>query len=381
MIDQDQIAFTQDILRIQSLSGDEGQVAERIAQQMRTLGFDDVRIDENGSVIGLIHGAKPGRTLLLDGHCDTVLANAEDWSHPPFDAELVDGVLYGRGASDMKGSLAAIIYAAAHVDRSRLAGHVAVSATVIEENMEGGSLALVCEHVKPDFVIIGEATNFSLKRGSRGRAEVMLRTYGKSAHSSTPEAGLCAIHEMIKVIDLMDHMPARSHEDVGRGMNVLVDIISDPYPGHSVLPNTCTATYDRRLVPGETIDSVVAEIRSLPGLEGIALDVEIVDSQERTYTGQPLAGKKFFPAWVFDEQSELVKLALVGLKAVGIQPQVGAFQFCTNGAYSAGVAGIPTIGFGPGGESDAHTVDEHISIEDLFKARRAFSSMIEHILA
>ncbi len=381
MVDADQICFTQDLIRTQSFSGAEKAAADKIAAEMRRLGYDKVMIDENGSVIGLIVGSLPGKTLLLDGHCDTVSANAADWRYPPYEAVIENEVLYGRGASDMKGSLAAIIYAASQVDRARLAGTVAVSTSVIEENMEGGALRSICDLVKPDFVVIGEATNFSIKRGGRGRAEVMVTTYGKSAHSSSPEAGLCAVHEMIKAISAIDSMPVETHPVVGRGLNVLVDIKSDPYPGHSVLPNTCQATYDRRLLPGETIESVLESISALPALREIKHEVDIVDSQETTYTGKVLSGKKFFPAWVFDEDNELLQRALAGLIRVDITPSIGAFQFCTNGAYTAGIAGIPTIGFGPGGESDAHTVDEHISLADLIKARKAFTAIIEQVLS
>lgn len=381
MVDADQIRFTQDLIRTKSFSGAEKAAADKIAAEMKRLGYDKVMIDENGSVIGLIVGSLPGKTLLLDGHCDTVTANAADWRYPPYEAVIENEVLYGRGASDMKGSLAAIIYAACQVDRARLAGTVAVSTSVIEENMEGGALRSICDLVKPEFVVIGEATNFSIKRGGRGRAEVMVTTYGKSAHSSSPEAGLCAVHEMIKAISAIDSMPVETHPVVGRGLNVLVDIKSDPYPGHSVLPNTCQATYDRRLLPGETIESVLERISALPALREIKHEVDIVDSQETTYTGKVLSGKKFFPAWVFAEDNELLQRALAGLKRVDITPSIGAFQFCTNGAYTAGIAGIPTIGFGPGGESDAHTVDEHISLADLIKARKAFTAIIEQVLS
>ena len=184
------ITFTQQLIRERSISGEEQAVVAKISAEMKALGFDEIRVDEYGSVIGLIQGEKPGKTLLLDGHCDIVDAIASDWKHDPFAAVIEDGYLYGRGVADMKASLAAMIYAAASVDRRTLAGRVAVSATVLEEVMEGVALQHIMKELQPNCVIIGEATNFTLNRAGRGRAEIVIETIGKSAHSSSPQAGL-----------------------------------------------------------------------------------------------------------------------------------------------------------------------------------------------
>jgi acetylornithine deacetylase/succinyl-diaminopimelate desuccinylase-like protein len=118
-------------------------------------------------------------------------------------------IIYGRGAADMKGALAAMIYAASATDRTRLAGRIAVSATVLEEVMEGISLETVIAAVKPDFVVIGEATELNLNRGGRGRAEIHLETIGKPAHSSSPQLGVNAVHEMIKLIAAAEAVSTR----------------------------------------------------------------------------------------------------------------------------------------------------------------------------
>jgi putative selenium metabolism hydrolase len=374
------IAFTQSILRERSLSGEERAVAEMTAARMCALGFDRVSIDPNGSVIGVVQGHLPGPTLLFDAHTDTVVAVPADWSHDPFGGEIVDGKLYGRGAADMKGALAAMTFAAGSAERERMAGRVVISASVLEEVYEGGALADVMEEMCPDFVVIGEATQLNLARGGRGRAEILVEAVGRSAHSSSPGEGLCAVHEMIKIIAAFDAMPLPSHPVTGKGLMALTDILSQPYPAHSVIPNTCQATYDRRLVPGESIQSVLAELRALPGLEGIQWDAKIVKGEERTGTGRSLPVTKFFPAWVLDERHELVQMALRGLRAAGFDPALGAYGYCTNAAYSAGVAGVPTIGFGPGKETDAHIVDEYIAVEELIRAAQGYTGIIAGVL-
>jgi putative selenium metabolism hydrolase len=375
------ISFAQELIRERSMSGEEQVVVAKVVAEMKTLAFDQIWVDEYGSAVGVIEGEKPGKTLLMDGHCDIVDARPADWKHDPFAAVIEEGYLYGRGVADMKGPLAAMIYAAASVDRHKLAGKVVVSATVLEEVMEGVALQQVMSVVNPDAVIIGESTNFVLNRAGRGRAEIVVETIGKSAHSSSPQAGLCAVHEMIRLMQAVEAIPMPSHPAMGKAQICLTDIVSEPFPGHSVVPNRCRVSYDRRMVPGETPESVLAEIRALPELKGIQYTLTVLDGEEKTYTGKTLKGLKFFPAWAFEEDHPLVKAALNGLRSSGFNPQLGSFGFCTNAAYSAGIAGVPTIGFGPGTEPDAHTVNERMKVSDIERAADGFLGMIQAILA
>jgi putative selenium metabolism hydrolase len=374
------ISFAQALIQIKSLSSEEGEVIKRITAEMKSLGFDQVMVDEYGNAVGIIEGDKPGKTLLLDGHCDIVDANEKDWQYPPYKAVIADGNLYGRGVADMKGALAAMIHAAAGVNRAELAGRVVVSASVLEEVMEGEALRQVMDQIKPDFVIIGESTDFKINRAGRGRAEMVIETHGISAHSSSPKSGLCAVHEMMKVIQAFEKIPYPSDPLIGSAQMTLTDIISDPFPGHSVIPNHCRASFDRRLLPGETTDSIMAELKENHDLRKIKMTVEFLEGEEKTYTGMSIRKTKFFPAWKVEENHYLVQSAMNGLKKAGIESQIGSFGFCTNASYSAGLAGIPTIGFGPGVESDAHSLDEHISIENLMRSCEGFRSIIQNIL-
>jgi putative selenium metabolism hydrolase len=375
------IEFTQDLVRIYSISGQEESVVKRIIDEMQALGFDKVWRDANGSAIGVIEGQQPGPTILLDAHCDTVgIAPGVSWKHDPFAAEIVDDAIYGRGTADMKGALAAMIYAAADADRSKLKGKVAVSATVLEEVLEGVSLKLVVDELKPDFVVIGEATELNLNRGGRGRAEVHLETIGKPAHSSSPHLGKNAVMDMVKIIEAVEHLELPYNPIIGSAIMVLTDIISDPYPGHSVIPSRCRVTYDRRLLPDETFEDVRAPIDGLSKKLDMALNIGLAQGEHTAYTGKVLRSEKFFPAWLFSESHPFVEKAVKGLRSSGLDPKIGAYMFCTNGAYCAGVAGIPTVGFGPAREGDAHTVDEHIQIKDIHAAAEGYKGIIETTL-
>lgn len=376
------IDFTQRLIRQPSPPCEEGPVAQIVLDEMKRLGYDRVWIDENGSAIGLIEGARSGPTLLFDAHTDTVgIAPGSVWTREPFGAEIADSYLYGRGAADMKGALAAMLHAAASVDKSRLAGKVVVSASVMEEVYEGGALKTVMDEVKPDFVVIGEASELNLVRGGRGRAEIHLETIGKPSHSSSPHLGVNAIHLMMKVIQAVDKLKLGEHPLLGSGILALTDIISEPYPAYSVIPVRCKATYDRRLLPGETVEGVLVDITSLPELRGINFNAKIAEAEHLTYTGKLLQAYKFFPAWELEESHPFVQSALRGLRASGLDPNMRAYRFCTNAAYSIGEAGVPTIGFGPCAEGDAHVVDEKISLDDLEKAALGYKGMIEATLA
>lgn len=375
------IEFCQRLIRQPSPSGEEGAVTQIVLDEMKRMAFDYAWQDRNGSAVGVIDGAHPGPTLLFDAHTDTVgVAPGSVWSREPFGGEIDGPYLYGRGAADMKGALAAMVHAAGSVDKSKLAGKVVVSASVMEEVYEGGALKTVMDEVKPDFVVIGEASELNLVRGGRGRAEIHLETIGRPSHSSTPQLGLNAIHLMMKAIQAVDQIKLGEHPLLGPGVLALTDIISEPYPAYSVIPALCKATYDRRLLPGESAVSVLDDIATLPELKEIHLNTKIAEAEHRTYTGQNLQAYKFFPAWELAEDHPFVQKALKGLRTAGLDPDMRAYHFCTNAAYSIGVAGVPTVGFGPGAEGDAHVVDEKIRLDDLETAALGYRGMIEAVL-
>ena len=381
-IDIDRLtAFAQSLVQTRSFTGEEQSVVDRILAEMRALGFDRTWTDDNGTGVGVIEGARPGPTILLDAHCDTVgIAPGSVWTRPPFGGEIDGGYLYGRGSADMKGALAAIIHGAAAADRAKLAGRVAVSATVMEEVLEGTSLHAVMDDLRPDFVVIGEATELNLNRGGRGRAEIHLETIGEPAHSSSPQLGINAVHGMLSIIEGMEQVSLGQHPLMGPALLVLTDIISEPYPGHSVLPTRCRVSYDRRLLPGETHAGVLSAIQALRPGNGAEFRAMIAEGEHKSYTGRVLRQQKFFPAWVFAEEHPFVQSALAGLRAAGLAPTIGAYRFCTNAAYSAGQAGVPTVGFGPAAEGDAHVVDERLELAALHKAAAGYLGIIEATL-
>lgn len=375
------VEFAQALVRIPSLSCREEAVAERVKEEMALLGFDEVRMDRYGNVVGVVNGADPGPTLLFDAHTDTVdVKGGVSWSRDPFSGDVSDGFLHGRGSADMKGALAAMVHGAVVPDRAGLRGRIVVSASPMEEVLEGVALAKVMEAYPPDFIVIGEATDLALARGGRGRAEIHLETVGVPTHSSAPHLGRNAVLDMIRVIEGVEALELPTDALMGSAILALTEISSAPYPANSVIPSICRATYDRRLLPGESEEDVLAPIIAVGTEKGVNLRVVVGTGEYTTFTGETLVKEKFFPAWLFPEDHAFVARALEGLRSAGLRPTAGAYRFCTNAAYSAGVAGVPTVGFGPARETDAHRVDERLKLADLESAARGYAGIIEAVL-
>ena len=379
----------QRLIQAQSYSGQEGEVVEILKDTMTKAGFDEVHIDKYGNIIGKIKGNRPGKKILFDGHVDTVPVTDESvWTFPPFAGQINDGKLYGRGASDMKGAIAAFVSAAIHFaqDTKRdFPGEIYVAGVVHEECFEGVAAREISARVKPDYVVIAEASQLNLKIGQRGRAEIVVETFGVPCHSANPEKGVNSVYKMAKVISKIQELEPPQHPVLGPGILELTDIKSSPYPGASVVPEYCRATYDRRLLVGETKESVLAPIQALldelmaqdPQLK---IKVSYAVGREDCYTGAEIQGERFFPGWLFDEKESFVTDVFEALTKNGFTPEITQYNFCTNGSHYAGEANIPTFGLGPSKENLAHIVDEYIELDQLEKATQCYHLTMKALL-
>ncbi|GAA0679579.1 MULTISPECIES: YgeY family selenium metabolism-linked hydrolase [Clostridium] len=383
------IELCQKLINEKSYSGHEDGVVRVLSERMKVMGFDEVTVDKYGNLIGCIRGNRPGKKILFDGHMDTVPVTEEnEWMYPPFAAEIHDGKIYGRGTTDMKGSLSAMICAASDFanDRNKdFSGEIYVAGVVHEECFEGVAAREISKAVNPDYVVIGEASTLNLKIGQRGRAEIVIETIGKPCHSANPEKGINAVYKMAKVIEAIRTLKPTHHPVLGDGILELTDIKSAPYPGASVVPEYCRATYDRRLLVGETKESVLAPINELlkklmsedPELK---VKAYYAVGKEECHTGNVIEGERFFPGWLFDKDEEFVQAVYEKLKEKGFSPEITQYNFCTNGSHYAGEAGIKTIGLGPSRENLAHTLNEYIEIDQLTKVTECYYGVIEALL-
>lgn len=382
------VKLCQELIKVPSYSGQEREIVEVIKKSFKELGFDDYFVDVYGNIIGKIQGKKPGKKILFDGHIDTVPVQDESkWTYGPFDATIANGKIYGRGTSDMKGQVGAIISACSYFAEDcnkDFEGEIYVAGVVHEECFEGIAARKISEAVKPDYVVIGECSELNLKIGQRGRAEIIVETFGKPAHSANPDKGINAVYKMTTAIQEINKLVQPTHQVLGEGILELVDIKSAPYPGASVVPEYCRATYDRRLLVGETTENVIKPLQELADklmVEDDKMKIKISYSigKEMCYTGNVIEGERFFPGWLYEKDDEFTKIAYNGLKLVGLKPEITQYSFCTNGSHYAGEAKIPTVGFGPSRENLAHTIDEHIEIDQLIKGTQGYYGILKSL--
>jgi putative selenium metabolism hydrolase len=379
-------AFLQELVRIPSLSTYEGGVARRLADEMKHIGFQEVWTDRIGNVVGRI-GSGHGPKLMLSGHMDTVdVGGTARWPNPPYEGVIKDGVLYGRGACDMKGGLAAMVHGVkALLDAGvQLAGDLYVVGVVQEEPCEGLAIQSLIEEegIRPDFVVLGEPSNLQVRLGHRGRVEMRVKVWGKAAHASAPELGKNAIHNAARLIFGIELLAPRLATDpfLGQG-TVAVTEIESQAASRNAVPDCCVFYIDRRLTLGETEVKALAEIQNIISTEEVEAEVEITDYQATSYTGRECRVRNVFPAWVMPEDDPLVQATVRSVRqTLGYRPRLGRWAFSTDGTYTAGVANIPTVGFGPGEEQYAHTQEEQIRLNDVIDAARVYARLAIELL-
>jgi acetylornithine deacetylase len=297
--------------------------------------------NERPSVLATKRGSGGGRSLLLNGHLDTVgVAGME----APFEPRIEDGRLYGRGAYDMKGALAAIMLAA--TGATGLRGDVIVTLVADEELGSIGTEAVV-ERVHADAAIVVEPTELRVAVAHRGFVGFELRTAGVAAHGSRPDLGVDAIAKMGPVLLALAELDERLQAGLRDPLVGSASLHSSLIEGGQELssfPASCVLTGERRTIPGETVDQVEQELRAIAG------DAEL----------RIIASRDPLPATTGHPFVELVgKVAEAG-------KYVGAL-FWTDAALIAG-AGIPTVLYGPAGEG-AHAEVEWVDLGSLERLR------------
>lgn len=374
----DIIAFLRDIVAIPSMNNDIEAVGQRIGEEMRKLGFDQVYVDRYGSIVGRI-GSGP-TILLYDSHIDTVgIGDRAQWPWDPFEGKIENGMFYARGALDEKGSTPGMIYGMAMArDLGLLEGYTVYYLGNIEEWCDGvGCAAFVeWEGIRPDFVVIGEPTKMNVYRGHKGRLELEVVCKGRSAHAASNFLGDNAITKMLPVIDAIDKMDAtlRTHEFLGQG-RITVTRISSVSPSDNAVPDECRIFIDRRVTFGDTVESVIGEIEAiLPAHQRDDFRIEQLVWTEPSHTGEVFRYEKYFPAWALEENDPFVLAGQATMAALwGRREPAGKWDFSTNGNYWRGKAGIPSIGFGPGDEIYAHAVNEHVPLADVVEATKFYA--------
>lgn len=365
------IAFAQKLVQTPSPPGQEGDVAALVQIEMAHLGYDEVWSDEAGNVVGRVAGGN-GPALMLNGHMDHVDAgDPACWPHPPFNGEIDDGALWGRGAADMKGALAAMVYAGGLVKRLGvpLPGDLYVSG-VVQEEVGGLGARHLARTLPVARVVIGEASGNGLRRGHRGRVELTAHLEGRSVHASMPHLGVNPHFSLARFVAGLRTLNMATDPTYGASTVAPTRITGEPASAN-VTPSALHLVLDWRNVPGERPAEIVAGLEALlarslePGCQG---RIEIGTRELTSYTGFSLAYPDLFPSFTTPADDPWLAQARAALTAaLGREVEVSIWHFATDGGHLA-EAGATVIGFGPGDETLVHTVEERLPLDQLVES-------------
>lgn len=406
----DMTAFLRKMISYPSESCHEGEVVACIKAEMGKLGFDEVKIDGLGNVMGFMGNGD--KIIAIDGHIDTVgIGNRDNWKFDPYRGFEDDQLIGGRGSSDQEGGIASAVYAAKMMKDMDLIPQgykIMVVGSVQEEDCDGMCWQYIYnkDNIKPEFVISTEPTDGGIYRGHRGRMEIRVDVKGTSCHGSAPERGDNAIYKMADIINdvralnndgasestqirgLVKMLDSKYNPDhykdarfLGRGTCTVSQIFYTS-PSRCAVADSCAISIDRRMTAGETYQSCLKEIEDLPAVKKYGDDVKVsmYMYNRPSWKGTVYETEAYFPTWINKESAPHVKAlvdahkTLFGDKRIGCpksmdkregRPLCDKWTFSTNCVSIQGRYGIPCVGFGPGAESQAHAPNEVTYKQDL----------------
>jgi succinyl-diaminopimelate desuccinylase len=378
------VALASRLIAVPSTSGEERAIMEDVARWCDEVGlqYQTIASDpDRPNVIVTVGDPTSGPTIVMNGHLDTVpVSDPVAWKSGPYDPTVSDDgrKLIGRGASDMKSSVAVMLYVAQLLKDAPRNGCVQVHVVSDEEtNGKFGTLFVLDEIAagrlpRPDYCLIGEKSDLKVRNAERGLLAIDVTVLGRASHTAAARVtGVNAIAKAAKAIVALDTDIDRFHPAVGKPV-ISINTIQAGV-AHNVVPGECTFSIDRRLIPGETRDSAVAEI--VAKLDAIAADdpnfrYELTIDPQRNH----------IPANITDEDSPLVQAVQASIRAVtGQEPEYFvAWAGATDGRFYR-QAGIDTVGYGPGGEN-AHGANEAVNIDDLITQARVYVETVQRVM-
>jgi succinyl-diaminopimelate desuccinylase len=376
----DVVALLRDLVRIDTTNppGNEVAAARLLSRWLGERGIA-CSVDEfetgRANLFAEVRATKPGRSIMFNTHLD-VVPTGGDWSHDPFSAVLVDGVIWGRGSADAKGSLAAMAVALARFasDRDGFSGSVQLTAVADEEARSRGAKHLIAQGYRPDAVVVGEPTDLRLMAAHKGSLRPVVEVTGRSSHAALPQFGINAIEGVSKLLSslgtLRERIAARTHPLVGSPTIVPVLILGGEAP--NMVPRVCRITLDRRLVPGETEDMAIAEIKDwLKEFSATANGCTATIADLAPSTGGPSETSADHP-FVVACQAALAEFDLsTELSGLTVNCDMSSFRS----------AGVPAVVCGPGSPDVMHVRDEHIAVDAVERAVLVYDAMARHWLA
>lgn len=368
---QELIEILQSLVRTPSVNppGDTRECADRMVALFQKEGIPVEKVpasDKLINVVAKLKGRGPGKTMLYNGHMDVVPAGA-DWKWDPWGAELVDGRIYGRGASDDKGGLAAMMGSMFALKRAGCPfnGEILFTAVADEETgSDAGTVWLIEKgKIKADYAIVGEPTFNSVEIGNRGTLWVEITIIGKGSHAGRPHLGINAVHNAARAIIALDRLEFPDRDELFEVPNGSVSVtMIQGGTKINTLADRCTISIDRRMMPSHDVEEALEQIRqTVAGSleEGADFDMKVL---------------KVWPPVMMDPDHILVKTVADAFESVhGFRPKIRAKAGGTDASFIKGMLGVPIVLHGPGGADRVHVANEYVTVDELVNASQVYT--------
>ena len=380
------VSFTRELIRIPSVSFEESKIARKVEQKMQQLGYDKVFCDDFGNVVGVIFGLEREPTMLLNSHMDTVPMGNENWEHAPFEATIAEGRMYGLGAADCKGGVAAQVFAGGLLKKSLLPlkGNLVVAATVAEQNGISLGMRGALEHtlpelgLNPDYAVLGEPTGLGLYYGHDGWMEVDINVEGANP-----------FHVNDVTRSLYDFIGSQNNtsgpDRIEKSMALGTPRIKN---NRGLLRSNFRLAH--RIYQTENADEVLGRLNREVGLvaggeNSVAIKVNLRKENRRLYNGRTCQNRHLVNAWSTDPFHPLVEKSRQALKAAGCSAEPGKWQLTrlcmgTAGNVLSTEFNVPTVGYGPGDEELAHARDEYVELDKLSEAAYGTAAVVHSLI-
>ncbi len=378
--------FTSELVRTPSPSLCEMNVARLVERKMSELGYDKVIVDDFGNVFGIIYGIESGPNVLLNSHMDTIDPDKDssNWEIPPYSGEIEGDRLFGLGSADCKSGLAVQVYAGYLLKRALLPlrGNLIVAATVSEEN----GLSLGVQHlitrtladmkIKVDYTILGEPTDLGLFYGHDGWAEFKV-----GLDSPNPNF----LRDAARIV--FQNLLAASQ---AKGLPGFIELMNVKEPRFDRESGDAYITFNRRLFSDDDTETLVERIKefSLQDLKqrsDLNLEIQVREEVQKLSNGQTVQVRYLSDAWETNPFSPIMDRSRQALASAGCKNQPGKWRLPRLGMGTAGSVltkrfGIPTIGYGPGREDEAHAPNEYVALGRITEGVLGTASIV-HSLA
>lgn len=408
----DLLQFCGDMIKTPSPSGCEQDIAPLLMKKMEELGYDEVFTDDWGNVVGIVKGSLPGPTIMYNGHMDAVeIGEIDTWEgYDPFGAAIdevemenpftgeteMTKVIHGRGSADLKCNLASQIFAGGVLAKMKkegidFAGTFLLTAVVLEENGEMmGTIKLVEGALKDkgidiDAMVCCEASSLKLMLGHRGRMEIRVEITGRSCHGSSPWLGINAVEKSAPLIQrVREMMDAKNIEDEYLGKPGITLTMYDCSPNElCIVPNKCVMVFDRRLIPGETVEGAIKEIQDI--CDDIAsndpdfhANVSVNSNLRTAFTGKSEVIESSKEVWIIDKEHPFIKTCAEAVAEMDEPVVYGYWSFSTDIPLIGTEMKKPVIGYGPGQEYLIHTPQEKVRLDFIAKSLPVNVAMFLH---